>query len=177
MTVFLLTFCLITVLANQDGDLHSHESPSIEVIKMQRNNKEKFDALRKWQLPINQYVIIGSGPLGIRNIKTIGDIDILVSPELWATLVEKYGIADENGIRKIVFPDGIVEAFGEGSFYSFQQLPQDPALNDRIKNAEIMEGLPFDTLENVLYYKRKQGREKDLKDIYLIEQWMKTKKS
>ena len=32
-------------------------------------------------------------------------------------------------------------------------------------------------IENVLYYKHKDAREKDIKDIFLIEQWMRMQKS
>lgn len=141
--------------------------------KMQQSNEEKFSALREFNLPTNQYAITGSGPLGIRNLKAIGDIDIIVTPKLWAALAEKYGIIDENGVKKIVFPGGVVEAFYEGSFYIALADDLAPTMDSRIKNAEIIEGLPFDSLENVLYYKRKDGREKDLKDILLIEKWMK----
>jgi hypothetical protein len=41
----------------------------------------------------------------------------------------------------------------------------------------MIDGLPFDSIENVLYYKHKESREKDLKDILLIEQWMRMQKS
>lgn len=121
---------------------------------------------------MDQYAIIGSGPLGIRNLKAIGDIDIIVTPTLWNTLAEKYGIMDENGVRKIVLPGGVVEAFGDNSFYTALEDPQAPTIASRIKDAEMIDGLPFDSLENILYYKRKDAREKDLKDISLIEQWM-----
>lgn len=140
--------------------------------KMQQSNQEKFSALREFNLPAHQYAIIGSGPLGIRNIKAIGDIDIIVTPKLWATFAEKYGITDENGVKKIVFPGGVIEAFYEGSFYTAPADDQAPTMDSRIKNAEIIDGLPFDSIENVLYYKRKDAREKDLKDILLIEKWM-----
>ena len=141
---------------------------------MQQNNREKFSALRSFQLPIDQYAITGSGPLGIRNLKAIGDIDIIVTPKLWNELTEKYGVTDENGVRKIIFPGEVVEAFGEGSFYSAPSDPQAPSVASRIRDSEIIEGLPFDSIENVLYYKYKDRREKDLKDIALIEQWKKT---
>jgi hypothetical protein len=132
--------------------------------------------LKKLELPTDQYVIIGSGALGIRNIKEIGDIDIMVSPELWITLSKKYEITNENGVKKIIFPDGIIEAFYEGSFYTAPEDLQAPSIPSRIENAELIEGLPFDSIETVLYYKRKNGREKDLKDILLIEQWMRIQK-
>jgi hypothetical protein len=140
------------------------------------NNQEKFSALREFNLPNDHYGIIGSGPLGIRNIKEIGDIDIIVTPKLLAILDEKYGITDENGVKKIVLPGGIVEAFWEGSFYSAPADDKAPTIASRIANAEIINGLPFDSIENVLYYKRKDAREKDLKDIILIEQWMRMQK-
>jgi hypothetical protein len=85
----------------------------------------------------------------------MGDIDIIVTSKLWTTLAEKYGITDENGVRKIVLLEGIVEAFGDGSFYTAPPDPQAPTIASRIKDAEIIDGLPFDSIENVLYYKHK----------------------
>lgn len=155
-----------------------HESldSTHEVNKIKQNNETKFSALREFNLPNDQYAIFGSGPLGIRNIKAIGDIDIVVTPNLFATLAEKYGITDENGVKKIILPGGIVEAFWEGSFYSESPDEKAPSISSQIAHSEIIDGLPFDSIENVLYYKRRDRREKDLKDILLIEQWMKMQK-
>ena len=135
-------------------------------------NLEKFSLIRKLNLPNAQYAITGSGPLGIRNLKEIEDIDIIVTPELWNILATKYGITDLNGVEKIVFPGGVIEAFREGSFYNAPGDDNAPSIAESIANAEIIDGLPFDSMENVLYYKRKGTREKDLKDIAIIEQWM-----
>jgi hypothetical protein len=78
-------------------------------------NHQKFKALKKWNLPIGKYAITGSGPLGIRNLREINDIDIIVTSELWDSLAERYGIIDKNGVKKIVFPEGKVEAFEKDS--------------------------------------------------------------
>lgn len=142
-----------------------------ERVSMQ-GNKEKFVSLKKLNLPVNGYAITGSGVLGIRNLRAMGDIDIIVSQQLWDVLAAEYGIVVEDGVKKIVLLEGAVEAFSEGSF----PLEEGPSVAERIADAEIIEGLPFDRIEHVLYYKRKQGREKDLKDIVLIEQWLKKKK-
>ena len=144
--------------------------------RIQQSNQTKFSALRAFNLPTDQYAIIGSGPLGIRNLKAIGDIDLIVTPELWDALAKKYGITDTNGVKKIVFPGGIIEAFFEGSFYSAPIDPQAASMASRIHNAELIDGMPFDSIENVLYYKRKDAREKDLQDIRLIEEWQKKQK-
>ena len=132
---------------------------------------KQFIAIKKLSLSLGHYAITGSGALGIRNLREIGDIDIIVSPELWNTLAAKYGVTDENGVRRVVFPDGVVEAFGDGSFYTAEHDPHAPSIEERIATAEIVEGLPFESLDHVIYYKRKMGREKDLRDILLIEAW------
>lgn len=141
-----------------------------------QKNRQKFAAVKNLGLPIGQYAITGSGALGIRNLREIGDVDIIVTADLWNILAAKYGVTDE-GVKKIAFPDGIVEAFAEGSFYAEKKDPDAPTIADRIANAEIIDGLPFESLEYVLYYKRKMGREKDLRDIQIIEEWQKAQTS
>ena len=139
---------------------------------MTQSNSEKFSAFKELDLPLGQYVISGSGPMGIRNIKAIGDIDIIVTRELWEILSKKYEVGEESGIRKIVFPGGIIEAFSEDTWFSDLKDPKSPNISESIKNAEIIDGLAFDRLENVLFYKRNTAREKDLKDIDIIEKWI-----
>lgn len=136
------------------------------------SNKAKFAAIKALNLPPDQYAITGGGSLGIRNLRAIGDIDIIVTPELWNILEKEYGVTDENNVKKIVFPDGIVEALGEHSFYAEKRDKHAPTIRDRIANAEVIEGLPFESLEHVLYFKRKMGREKDKQDIEIIETLM-----
>ncbi|MCE5318868.1 MAG: hypothetical protein LLG04_16090 [Parachlamydia sp.] len=135
-----------------------------------KKNKEKFDHLRSFRLPLGQYAIISSGPLGIRNLREIKDIDLIVTPQLWDTLAARFGIVEEDGVRKIRFAGDIVEAFTEGSF---ADNPKDaPTLSERIASAEIIDNLPFESLPHVLFFKRYWGREKDLIDIQLIEAWL-----
>jgi hypothetical protein len=98
---------------------------------------------------------------------------IIVSEALWNKLASEYGVTDENGVKKIVFPGAPIEAFYQGSFYSEPFHDTAPTYASRIANAEIIDGLPFDTLETILYYKKKEGREKDLRDIEVIESWLK----
>ncbi len=135
-------------------------------------NKEKFDLLRSYNFPIGHYAIAASGPMGIRNLREINDIDLIVSPELWDVLADQFGVTDENGVKKIVLPGKAIEAVREGSFYSKPAESGMPTVEERIRKAEIIEGLPFDSLENTLYFKKLMGREKDLRDISIIENWL-----
>lgn len=137
-------------------------------------NHSKFAALRRYNLPLGLYAITGSGPLGIRNLREVGDIDIIVSRELRDILIEKYGMIDDGKVKKIVFPEDDIEAFWEGSFYTQKRDVDAPTVADIISRAEIIEGLPFAALDDVLYFKYKMKRDKDLEDIRLIEKWQET---
>lgn len=167
--MIIVLFC-IHVFAQYEVPANMNQNSDVtEIDKMILKNRQKFSAIKVLNLPIDQYAITGSGVLGIRNLREIGDIDIIVTPKLWDKLVEKYGITDENHIKKIVFPGKVIEALGEESFYAEKKDKNFLTIVDRIANAEFIDGLPFERLEHVLYYKRKMGREKDLKDIILIE--------
>ena len=133
-------------------------------------NRHKFDAIKALNLPLGQYAIASSGALGIRNLRIINDIDIIVTQELWDTLAKQYGITTENGFNRIVFPDGIVEAISNSSFFEDKNAP---SIITRIENADIIDGLPFETLDDVIHFKQKMGREKDLADILLIKSYQK----
>lgn len=145
------------------------QDPSLKREEINKKNRPKFAAIKTLNLPIGQYAITGSGALGIRNLRAIGDIDIIVTPELWTILEMRYSVTDENNVKKIVFPGGIIEALGENSFYAEEKDKDAPTIKTRIANADMIEGLPFESLEHVLYYKRKIGREKDKQDIMMIE--------
>jgi hypothetical protein len=128
----------------QEIDVYIAVQKSSEFAKA---NQGKFAAIKALNLPIDQYAITGSGSLGIRNLRAIGDIDIIVTPELWNILEKEYGITDENNVKKIVFSNRIVEALGEHSFYTEKKDRNAPTIKDRIAHAEVIEGLPFESLD------------------------------
>jgi len=136
-------------------------------------NSQKFSEIKKFDLPLGQYVITGSGPLGIRNLREINDIDIFVDLKLWTILSEKYDTTDKDNIKRIEFPGGLIEAMYEGSFYTIKGDMNDPTIADRIAKADIIDGLPFESLLHVLHFKKKMNREKDKNDILMIEKWLK----
>jgi len=138
-----------------------------------KENQKKFEEVKQLNLPIGQYAITGSGPMGVRNLKKIGDIDIIIIFKLWKSLSEKYGIIDQKSVRKIVIVGTSIEIFYEHSFYNLPKETEEPSVSERIAQSEIIEGLPFESLKHVLYYKQRMGREKDLDDIKIIQDWQK----
>jgi len=127
----------------------------------------KFQLLRELNLPAGQYAVTSSGPLGVREIREIGDIDLVVDDDLWNELAAAYPVVQEHGVTKIrISPD--IEVLGEGSFYDPREAGQ-PSVAEQIEHADIIDGLPFVSLDHVLYFKRQMNREKDERDVAALE--------
>ncbi len=120
-----------------------------------------LEELKKMNFPINQFAIFGSGPLGIRGIRDSNDIDLIVKDNLWEELLKKYTIS-KNKHNAIII--GNIEIFN--NWLPFKDI------NVLIDSADIIEGFRFVKLEYVLEWKKFLGREKDLIDIKLIENYL-----
>lgn len=124
--------------------------------------KQLFDELRRLDLPAGQYAVFGSGPMGIRGLREIRDVDVIASPALFSELTTKYPVEDhEHGLHKIQI--GHVEIL-DGWY------PKVGELEDLIASAEKIDGLPFVRLEKVLSWKQAYRRDKDDKDIRLLKE-------
>jgi len=117
-----------------------------------------LNELEALSLPKGKYAIFGSGPLAIRGIRESNDIDIIVKLELWQKLVEKY--ADKQVNEKLI-------SIGNIEIYKSWK-PWFENVNELIEQAEEINGLPFVKLDYVLQWKKEMGREKDLRDVELI---------
>ncbi len=130
------------------------------------SNDEKFNQLRRLKLPIGHYAISYSGPLGIREIRQISDIDLIVDDELWCQLLTSHKIEFENGMSKIYLSEDI-EAFSDDSFLSINS--DCPTARTQINGADMIDGLPFVSLEHTRIFKNILGRDKDKRDIESID--------
>jgi hypothetical protein len=130
-------------------------------------NDTKFQLVRELNLPLGQYAITSSGPLGVREIREIGDIDLVVDDDLWNELASAYPIVQEQGVTRIRISQDI-EVLGEDSFSEPGEMGQ-PSVADQIAQADIIDGLPFVSLRHVLYFKRKMKREKGERAIAVLE--------
>jgi ADP-ribose pyrophosphatase YjhB (NUDIX family) len=115
-------------------------------------------------LPRDQFAITSSGPLGVRGIRPSKDIDIVASESLWNELSNKYQAEhlEFNDSIKI----GNIEILG-----NFQG-EQIHSTEDQIAKADIIDGYQYVNLEMIKDFKKLLGREKDLKDIELIEKFL-----
>lgn len=116
-------------------------------------------------LPAGSYAIFGSGPMGVRGIRDCGNMDVVVTDELFDEYrgMSGWDLKDSRD-DEYLLNNGIFlwKGWGPGE-WNVKQL---------IEDAEMIEGLPFVRLSDVLKWKKLSGREKDLKDIKLIESYL-----
>lgn len=124
-------------------------------------NPSFLKTLAKLNLPRDEYAIYGSGPLGIRDIRDSRDLDVVVTDSLYKKL--KLELLEEE--------PGKLSA-GEGVDIFSGELSKIKNFNEVIKRSEEIKGLKFVLLADIIEWKQARGREKDLRDIKLIEKYL-----
>ncbi|WP_053649827.1 hypothetical protein [Streptomyces sp. XY431] len=116
------------------------------------------------RLPPDDFVIFGSGPLLAHGLRTnLGDLDLVARGAAWGA-VSRLGVRGSGGFTgDEVFRccDGRINVFRRWISPAW-----DP--DDLIDNAEVIGGLRFAPLTEVLAYKLILRRPKDLPDIRAI---------
>lgn len=127
-----------------------------------------FNQVADLNLPFGEYAVVGSGVMSAHGIREHKDIDLLVTPRLYEELKAKGW--KEKAIRPdfVVVENDIFEASPNMITLPMYQ-PDVPKL---IREADIINGISFVKLEEVINFKRAMGREKDLKDIDLINNYL-----
>lgn len=121
-----------------------------------------FQDVLKLGLPQGSYAVFGSGPMAVRGMRDAVDIDLIVTDELW----QQYAATGKYRIEKgfdLIMHD--VSLIADWKKWFPDNLPL-------IESADIIDGLPFVKLSYVLEWKRALGREKDLRDIALIQEYL-----
>lgn len=124
--------------------------------------KKLLRELKELNLPRDKFAVYGSGPLGVRRLRKIKDLDLIVTEDLWKKLSRKYQTKDAG--EKLRIDLGDIEILPRPIVYSAEQL---------IKEADIIDSIRYVRLETLMELKKKMGREKDFKDIELIKDYLK----
>ncbi|PJC22723.1 hypothetical protein CO059_01865 [candidate division WWE3 bacterium CG_4_9_14_0_2_um_filter_48_10] len=127
--------------------------------------KKLLEKLKKLNLPKDKFAIFCSGPLGVRGIRPVNDLDIIVTRDLWRELAKEYPtekLSLPTGQLRINFKG--IEIFEKPAFgFDAEKL---------IKEADVIDGFRFVRLKDTVAWKKKMGREKDLEDIKLIGDYL-----
>lgn len=127
-----------------------------------------FSVLKELNFPLGQYVVVGSGTLAALGIREAADVDIAVLPELHAKLCKEDGWAQETKHGKVFLKKQDIDIIPELSWEMYPTTTE-----EAIRGAIIINGFPFLNLEELKKFKKALGREKDFKDIELIDAYLK----
>ena len=128
------------------------------------------DKVKVLNLPLDQIIVIGSGILDQLGIRPASDIDLAASSDLMKKLSEESGDwlkkLDDNQRCEFVKEDGSAEVWDGWDFDG-----QTVSYDDLLDYAVEYDGVRFVDLEFLRKWKSWRGREKDVRDVELIDEW------
>ncbi len=131
------------------------------------NKQEIVDKVKELDLPQGSYVVYGAAPMAAAGLRKANDIDFLVTPDLLDELRQRGWKQVNKGPDDKPYELGIFEAHANWDFSTYA-----PTLNDLLKTATIIDGVPFAHLSEVRKWKLAWGRPKDMADIQLIDTYL-----
>jgi hypothetical protein len=123
-----------------------------------------FAQVKALKLPEWQYVVFGAGPLAAHGIRPTNDVDLFVTTALYERLKAAGWSEHITSTGGLYLADGIYEADDSWDYGAYN-----PTIEELIDAAEVIQGVPFAPLGEVLKWKRAFGRPKDVVDVRLIE--------
>ncbi len=122
-----------------------------------------IERVKELNFPLDQLVVIGSGLLDAYGLRAADDIDLVVSDELYDKLKQAGDYKESIKHDEPYLAGDKLEIWKTwGSKYNYQT----------IKSISItIEGVNFVNPDLLIVKKREQGRDKDLADIKLLEQY------
>lgn len=129
-------------------------------------------------LPAKEFVVIGSAILEIKGIRASGDIDIMISEDLFIKIKNDFTWKYINKKGKLGDFTEILEKDCIQLFHSIYGEKEDfNYFFEDSSRLELIDGIYFASLSHILYIKRKWNREKDKKDIIIINNFLNSKQS
>ena len=146
---------------------------------MEYQKNEEVSALEQLKalgLPEGQFMVMGSGILDALGIRQAGDADVVVSAAVYAQL-------QEMGWQERIFRSGDIEQLGleEGPFQVFQDWTDDDGVRKPfellVQDADVVDGVAYNSLDKLYNYKVRRGLDKDLKDLERIDEYRANKEA
>lgn len=128
------------------------------------------DKVKALNLPLDQIIVIGSGILDQLGIRPASDIDLAVSSDLMKKLSEESSDwikkFDDNQRFYFVKDDGSAEVW-DGWEFNGQVVSYGELLSQLVEYDDVR----FVDLKFLRKWKSWRGREKDVRDVELIDEW------
>lgn len=137
------------------------------------NSENIIEVIANLNFPAGKYIVCGGSALAARGIRETKDIDIIVLPEFFEKLSKqegwKFDTEYEGRWNRKRLTKGDVEVYPDVYLERAQKYLDIPEF---IKSAEIISGIPFQPLDHLIMCKKDTAREKDLKDVALMEAYL-----
>jgi len=124
-----------------------------------------FKKLKELNFPLGEYVLVGSGSLVARGIREANDLDIAVTPKLFKQLIDSKKYQEVEKYGKVFLEADDIDIIPRLDWESYLTTTE-----EAIKTADIINGYPFLNIAETIKFKKALGREKDFKDIKLLEE-------
>jgi uncharacterized protein len=128
------------------------------------DRQEVLAMIAALQLPEGKYVVVGGAAMAARGLRDTNDIDLVVTPELFGQLARSGWSAKQRPIGKPGLYFGTVEAYLDVNTPTFAR-----DTDWLIEHAEHVKGTRLVDLDTLVGCKRTYGREKDLRDVAILE--------
>lgn len=117
-------------------------------------------------------VVIGSGILSALNLRESKDIDVVIAEEKYKELADNSRFKKEQNHGREILDDGLFEI---GT--SWTVVGKTWKFNDLLNHSTAIDGVRYNTIEFLLDAKRRwiadgEGRQKDIDDVRLMEQYL-----
>lgn len=109
--------------------------------------------------------MFGAGTLAAHGIRATNDVDLFVTTALYQHLKAAGWSEKTTSTGGLYLASGIYEADDTWEYGKYN-----PSVEELIAAAEVILGVPFAPLDEVLKWKRAFGRPKDMQDARLIEE-------
>ena len=131
-----------------------------------------IDEIKKLNFQSDDFIIVGSGPMVIRGLKELNDIDIIVSRELFDECKK------DDRWKQIpwTYPDHLGQIYLESNPFELYLDVNcgdfNPTFEELMSRSDLIEGIHFASIEDVLRFKKSYNRPKHEKDIEIIEEYL-----
>jgi hypothetical protein len=136
------------------------------------NDMKLIALIKTIDLPVGQYALFGGACLAIRNIRNLNDLDIFITDKLYDKLCADgwHEISTEKRKPYLITK---IRGIDIQAFKIWEGVGWQPDIRAYIDNPEVVQGIPFMPLTELYKWKQETRRPKDLKDLKLIDSFLK----
>ena len=130
------------------------------------------DRVKELGLPLGEIIVIGSGVMGELGIRRADDVDLVVTESMFESLAGRTGWqkTEKDGFPVYINAELNVEVWLDWV------APRDGRVDftGLLPDTVVLHGVRFMTIDYILAWNRWCGRDKDVRDVALIDEYKRT---